>query len=149
MAGGKPAAPCGTESAYQRHKRRKEAICAACDAAHREHLVQRRQDYRAHRSGRAVEAELVDDDPVVDPERVASRIGDLEATRDVLVRSIEILSQTDPAKIASLSRELRETWREIESLTGEAAPAKEDPFDAFFSGDNVVGFPAAKDREAS
>lgn len=31
--GPKPSAPCGTVSAYKRHLRRAEAVCAACAAA--------------------------------------------------------------------------------------------------------------------
>lgn len=34
---GQTVAPCGTEAAYQRHRRHKEDACAACLAAHAEH----------------------------------------------------------------------------------------------------------------
>ncbi|MET8765513.1 WhiB family transcriptional regulator [Streptomyces sp. NPDC004658] len=40
---GRPQAPCGTRSAYQRHLRKKEPVCAACRAANARSGVQYRR----------------------------------------------------------------------------------------------------------
>lgn len=43
-AGGRPVAPCGTQSAWERHRKRHEKVDEFCAEAHEEHLAaQRRQ----------------------------------------------------------------------------------------------------------
>ncbi|RLU79258.1 hypothetical protein CTZ27_37070 [Streptomyces griseocarneus] len=44
---GRPPAPCGTESAYQRHLRSSEQIDEACRAAHRDHRTAARARAKA------------------------------------------------------------------------------------------------------
>jgi hypothetical protein len=67
----------------------------------------------------------------------------------LLEDALAYVSSDDPAKLAPLSKRHSELLAEIESLSSEVKEA--DPFDEFFNGDvsNVVGFPTAKDREAS
>lgn len=132
-------APCGTYSAYKRHKRDGEPVDAECrraslDRSRAEQAKHRGDDTRPPRAPR-----------VETPEQRKSRE---EALRWNLALVESAMVEVDAGRLAALSKRHSELLDELDKLTG--ADKKEDPFDAFFSaGSNVIGFPTAKDREAS
>lgn len=110
-------APCGTLAAYRRHLRLGEPTCPACRRANRD--VKRGQSDRLHRARYAA---VVDDPeratdwtPTGPPETPSAR-GDLLFARDALVAAVGRVRVVDPARLAPLVRELRETLRALAAL---------------------------------
>lgn len=141
-------APCGTMSAYRRHKRKGETVDKAC---HQAMLEESR-----NRSGRA------DDDrqsaPVVPLHGAftASSGVSIDA-RDRLIanmqlveRAMEALVDAEPMKIIQLSTRHSELVAQLVAVSGggQSEPGKEaDPFDQFFSARNATGGAAAAPRK--
>lgn len=137
----KPPAPCGTKPAYERHLRNNEEVDDACRRANTVAKRQQREAERRPEPG-------TEPEPVTVPE-VASRGNDLDRAREVLWRSIQYAVAEDPTRVSGLVKELREVWREIESIRGDEKQ-EADPFAAFFAdGGNVVGFPNAANSQVS
>lgn len=114
--------PCGTKAAYERHLRKGEPVDDACRRAN---TVSQRQKRDA---ARRPEVAL---DGVEVPEPVG-RLADLERQREVLWRAMQWAIQDDPARVAVLSKELREIWGELAELS-DAEGAVDDPFDQFLN----------------
>lgn len=129
----RPPAPCGTLSAYKRHKRKGEAVDQACMAAMKADS--------AARSGRgdddAQSAPIVTlpggsvkfpDAPVVDVDARA----ELLANMALVKKAMEAIAEVDPMKIVTLSKRHSELVDELVKVSGTApagSPQKEaDPF---------------------
>jgi len=140
-------APCGTMSAYRRHKRKGEPVDAACHQAMLE-------TSRA-RSGRA------DDDaqsaPVVPLHSgfVASTGADVDARQRLIAnmqlveRAMEAVVEADPMKIVQLSTRHSELVAQLVAVSG-GGPAKEDDgFGKFFDARNASGGATPPPRKPS
>ena len=135
-------APCGTYSAYKRHKRDDEPVDEAC----RQASIERSREQTASR--KAAESPHVPQHGIEAPPPGKSRQESLEWN----LRLIEAaMVDVEPAKLAPLSKRHSELLAELAAASGSDEKKGEDPFDAFFSGDlsNVTRIPAPKDREAS
>lgn len=157
----RPKAPCGSYSAYKRHLKNDEPVDDACRQASDERVAEQRESRKAGRPKKQT-APPPDDFGDWDdfdkerrerpetPSAGRSRSDRLHWQLGLLEDALAYVSSDDPAKLAPLSKRHSELLAEIESLTGGGAK-EADPFDEFFNGDvsNVVGFPTAKDREAS
>lgn len=147
----RPPAPCGTLSAYKRHKRKGEAVDQACMAA-----------MRADSSGRKAS---VDDDaqsaPIVrllggSVEMPDAPAGDVDARAELLAnmalvkKAMEAIAEADPLKIVTLSKRHSELVDELVKVSGTApsdsAVGEGDPF--AFLGDSARG-PAPAPRKSS
>ena len=143
---GKPEAPHGTNSAWKRHKRRGETPCQPCEDAHREHNAARRTNYHSGRSQVPQAAPAAPPGPASAPvtHEDSEQVRHLKRTRDLIMAAIERLAEMEPWKIPALSKELRETWREISALSKSDDDEQEkDAFDEFdLDGDesNVLRF---------
>lgn len=136
----RPPAPCGTLSAYKRHKRKGEAVDPACMAAMKADS--------AERSGRG------DDDaqsaPIVtlpggSVEMPAAPAGDVDARAELLAnmalvkKAMEAIAEADPLKIVTLSKRHSELVDELVKVsgtrpTGDGEAKGGDPFDGIFAG---------------
>lgn len=133
-------APCGTYSAYKRHMRDGEDVDAAC----RQASVERSRDQqKQRRDGESSAPRTPHSDP---PKSGKTKQEALEWNLQLIEAA---MLEVEASKLAPLSKRHSELLAEIAGMSGEVKEA--DPFDEFLSGDvsNVVGFPAAKDREAS
>lgn len=117
----RPLAPCGTETAYQRHKRRSEPVDEACREEHRRHCAEKRKRKKAEAQAETQqviqEAQLA---PFVAPDEEADELTDLLYSRKVLIEAIDSQRLIDPAKISPLVKELREVHRQITAHSTEA-----------------------------
>lgn len=130
-------APCGTPAAYRRHLRRKESPCPACRRANRD-LKRAQADQRRRRAKVSTPAPELEDvlpvasTPPVEPADAAvgppSVLDDLRMVRDALVAAIAQVRAEDPARLPGLVRELRETWKAIDTLGGRTPADGEDEF---------------------
>lgn len=139
----RPPAPCGTFSAYKRHKRKGEPVDEMCQAAAK---IESKKQVDAM-NFRPPSEEALAAAAAVPRER--TREESLRRNLLLVERAMEIVAADEPAKLSPLSKRHSELLSELEGLS---EPVKEaDPFDAFFAGDasNVVGFPAAQDRKTS
>jgi hypothetical protein len=156
----RPQAPCGSYSAYKRHKRKGEPVDEACRRASDERVAEQR-DARKAGAPKGKQEAPADDfgdwenfdaerrERVASPGVGKSRQERLEWQLGILEESMSEVAREEPAKLAPLAKRHSELLAELDSLTSTVKEV--DPFDEFFSGDlsNVVGFPAPKDREAS
>lgn len=149
----RPPAPCGTMSAYRRHKKKGEAVDAAC---HRAMLEESRA-----RSGRADdEAQSA---PIVtlpggQVKMPAAPEGDLDARAELLAnmalvkKAMEAIAEADPLKIVTLSKRHSELVEELVRVSaprppdggGGAESEDGDPFRGIFGG--AAGRSAAAPR---
>jgi hypothetical protein len=148
----RPPAPCGTESAYKRHKRKGEAVDAACMNAMR----------AAARDRSAGDDDRADPRPVValpggSVEMPAAPAGDVDARAELLAnmalvkKAMEAIAEADPLKIVQLSKRHSELVEELVKVSG-TSPASGggsdagggDPFDGIFAG--AAGRSAAPPR---
>lgn len=108
--------PCGTEAAYQRHLRHREAPCAACRNAHRQRVGQGRRN-------KELSENLV---------RVAQRSRSLHALGDPLadrIRRLEenllivdtALEEATPREVAALSKRRQD----LEDAIWKLSPSQE------------------------
>lgn len=147
----RPPAPCGTESAYKRHKRKGEPVDDACMKAMRAAAQKR--------SGRADDE--ADPRPVVvlpggSVEFPAEPKGDVDARAELLAnmalvkRAMEAIAEVDPMKIVQLSKRHSELVDELVKVTGTApAASAEEEADPFaFLGD-ATRRPAPAPRKSS
>jgi hypothetical protein len=133
-------APCGTYSAYKRHKSAGEPVDDACQQA----SVQRhREDTAARQSG---EPRAASSRPVIPASRTKTRQESLEWNLALVEAA---MTEADSTKLAPLSKRHSELLAELASLGG--GEKEVDPLDEFLSGDlsNVTRLPTAKGREAS
>ena len=159
---GRKLAECGTESAYQRHKRYKEPVDEACRLAHNKYIRDRRHAYMAERS--AVSDKPVGGVTAPATEARATRVDagkaekapdydknwHVNVLRETLAGLTEAYSrvlESAPDKASPLTKEIRALTAEIERLT---APVDEKPaqkegsaLDKFLPG-NVARFPEPK-----
>ncbi len=121
----KQPAPCGTYTAYKRHKRNKETPCDACQIAQREHSKE------ANRV--AKEKEAADFQAAVVSAPKSELKSRLDTLKTYLLTLETAITAADASKIAPLGKELRETLKEIEEIQG-ASPAKTevDPYEHYF-----------------
>lgn len=137
----RPPAPCGTLSAYKRHKRKGEAVDQACLAAMKADSASRRADADddAHSApivalpGGSVK---FPDAPAVDVDARA----ELLANMALVKRAMEAIAEADPMKIVTLSKRHSELVAELVKVSG-TAPAGSgddagggDPFSGIFAG---------------
>lgn len=141
-------APCGTMSAYRRHKRKGESVDKAC---HQAMLEESR-----NRSGRA------DDDrqsaPVVPLHGAFTASSGFSVdARDRLIanmqlveRAMEALVDAEPMKIIQLSTRHSELVAQLVAVSGGASAGsgeETDPFDKFFASRDSSGGAAAAPRK--
>lgn len=128
--------PCGTLAAYRFHLRHNEDPCAACRRANRDAKRAQSDERRRAKVARPapgldealplVAASLVEPpDAAVGPPSV---LDDLRLARDALVSAIDLVRADDPARLGPLVRELRETWKAIDTLDGRPPADGEDEF---------------------
>lgn len=129
----RPPAPCGTLSAYKRHKRKGETVDQACMAA-------MKADSASRRAG-------VDDDaqsaPIVtlpggSVEMPAAPAGDVDARAELLAnmalvkKAMEAIAEADPLKIVQLSKRHSELVDELVKVSGTvlagSSEKEADPF---------------------
>ncbi len=137
-------APCGTYSAYRRHRREGSEPCAACVRAKNKHNASRSVSASAReRSEPVVRAQ----ESVPVEVNSFDRHAELLRTLELVDTAIDAAIDDDPVKLAPLIRERRELIAEL----GPVEVVEEvDPFDEFLAGEgNVVRFDSAKGREAS
>jgi len=121
-------APCGTVTAYNRHRRNKETPCEPCRRANAEDKRDRKRADRAvevaafHDSVDEVEPVVEADDVEVDP--LAEALDSLQ-----LVRRALHSDQTMPKDIGPLTRRRDELVDRIKGLEKAAAPAEVSVFD--------------------
>lgn len=133
-------APCGTYSAYKRHKREGEPVDAACQQAS---VERSREQVRQRRADEPLEERQA---PVEPPKSGMTQQASLEWN----LRLVEAaMAEVEASKLAPLSKRHSELLAELATLTG--GEEEVDPLDEFLSGDlsNVTRLPTAKDREAS
>ena len=135
----RPQAPCGTLSAYKRHKRKGEAVDLACMKAMRADSAAR----SARVEDEAQSAPIValpggsvkmPDAPVVDVDARA----ELLANMALVKKAMEAIAEADPMKIVTLSKRHSELVAELVKVSG-TAPAGDDagggdPFSGIFAG---------------
>lgn len=109
---GRPPAPCGTFTAYKRHKRNGEEPCEKCRAAAK--VQSRMQTDR--KNLRPPSSEILAQMPV--ESLPADRVSVLKQALVKVSKAIDVVLETDPAKLAPLLREQREISREIDELAG-------------------------------
>lgn len=99
----RPIAPCGTYSAYRRHKRRGEDVDVDCRQAARDEANLRAIQRR--RGGKSVSAA----EPTIDAADAAVAISPLEDARNALLRIRKVMDHPDtaPAALPGLSKERR------------------------------------------
>lgn len=128
--------PCGTKAAYERHRKNGEAPCEACTRANT--VAQRKKRDTARKPAEPLAG-------VSAPEEM-SRRADLERQRDTLWQAIQWAIQDDPARVAALSKELREIWADIEALS-ESEEVADDPFAKLLDGPGSAPISLAERRE--
>lgn len=116
----RPLAPCGTYSAYRRHKNRSEEIDAACRQAARDEAnrraIQRRRGVKPAPSP----------DGLVDGADSPADLSPLEDARDALLRIRKVMdhAETPPSALPGLSKERRALAALIAELErGDAPPS--------------------------
>ena len=123
---GRKPSPCGTEAAYKRHLRHGEEPCEECRGAHRD----------LQRSKRRSVVSVV---PPVVEEVGETRLEALERQRRLLAGAMEIAAESDPKAVASISRELRAVWGEIDELSKvDGSVEAGDPLEQLAVGLSVV-----------
>lgn len=148
----RPPAPCGTLSAYKRHKRKGEPVDAACMAA--------------MKADSAARSARVDDEaqsaPIValpggSVEMPAPPQGDVDARAELLAnmalvkKAMEAIAEADPMKIVQLSKRHSELVAELVKVNGSAPAVGDgeaeggDPFRGIFGG--AAGRSAAAPRK--
>jgi hypothetical protein len=149
-------APCGTTTAYRRHKRRKEDACIPCKEA----WAGYKADERAEKARlKGVEADKKASHAIdafesllgADLSTEIDTKAELRANLLLIKQSMAVVAASDPAKLAPLSKRHSELLDELARLNEDGA--KGDPLESFLSGDpsgpsaNVTRFPSAQDRE--
>lgn len=148
----RPRAACGTYAAYRRHLREKSPVDDACRAAARAEKARRADVEAAERSSNSPERSGAtvtniatssgnDSPPQIDVQ------AELHANLALVKAAMAVVGLSDPSKLPALSKRHSELLQELERAG--ATSESEDPFDAFFAGDNVVGFTASTDRKSS
>lgn len=129
----RPPSPCGTPAAYRRHLRRDEDPCTACKKAKRDEARTQRDEARKlealqHPTQPPLVSAPAPPPPLPGPE--SNALADLEMVRDALVEAIDVVRLDDPTRLPGLVRELRETWRAIDTLKeqGVGSASVEDEF---------------------
>ena len=118
--------PCGTEAAYKRHLRHKEAPCDACRKAHRDLQREKRKPVVIRPAPVAVEPG-------------ETRLEALERQRELLSQAMKVAAEVDPKVLAPISRELRAVWAEIAELSEDSASDRgADPIEQLAVGLSVV-----------
>lgn len=148
----RPPAPCGTLSAYKRHKRKGEPVDPACMAAMKADSASRRAS--------------ADDDAQSSPivalpggsvEMPAAPKADVDARAELLAnmalvkKAMEAIAEADPLKIVTLSKRHSELVDELVKVSGtrpagSVGSEEADPF--AFLGDAARG-PAPAPRKSS
>lgn len=105
--------PCGTLTAYNRHRRNGEPACEACLEAKREDRARRVAEQRAEQAAAAAEVR-----EAMTPED--DMLALLREQRDVL-RSHTISEDTPPSAVAGLSKQLVAILEQIDELERSAA----------------------------
>lgn len=147
----RPPAPCGTESAYKRHMRKKEPVDAACRAA-----MQRAARERAGRDDDGADPRPVAVLPGGSVEMPAAPKGDVDARAELLAnmalvkKAMEAIAEVDPMKIVQLSKRHSELVAELVKVSDAPPdgpePGEGDPF-AFLG--NAARGPAPAPRISS
>jgi hypothetical protein len=163
----RPPAPCGTYSAYKRHRRKHETVDPACEKARDERTAADAAARKASRAEKvaAATAPPVDDDSDWDGTDLFARIRGERSRRDhsdavpktraerlqwnldLIEAAMEITGTLEPSKLAPLSKRHSELLDELHRIDGDK-PVK-DPLDEFFGdgGSNVVGISTASSRK--
>lgn len=166
----RPLAPCGTYSAYKRHRRLGEEVDPACERARDERTAAdaaARKKTRAQARAAAAPAPPPTDDEESDWDAsdLISRIRGERSLRDyrdpvqktraerlqwnldLVEAAMAITVASDAAKLAPLSKRHSELLDELHRIDGDK-PVK-DPLDEFFGdgGSNVVGISTASSRK--
>lgn len=148
----RPLAPCGTWSAYLRHKRRKEPVDEACRVA-----------ARKYEAGRARNVDdKAQDAPVIKLPAAAKSFAEpaeldmrreLLENMDLVKRAMSTIATADPLKIVTLSKRHSELVAELCALgkpgVGAGEPEEGDPFAGFFGVGSVDRRPASAPRKSS
>lgn len=167
-------APCGTVSAYKRHKRNGEDACEDCKRAKRTYERERAAKARA-REAEATDTsiELPEDTPDPEPEfptadheepfgaidpaalaaslpssegevEIPDGLRDLVAARAILWQSIRVAARTEPTRVNGLIRELRAVLADIKGYQSSDSDEEEDPLNDFDDDGTVVRFTASE-----
>lgn len=140
----RPKAPCGTYSAYKRHLREKSQPCEPCLEARAVRIAEQRAQ---RRSNSRASADVVQDS-APSASGTPSRMDQLEWNLSKVVLAISNVSESDPSKLAPLSKRHSELLAEIAALDAESqSGAEEDPFDAFLEPNAVVRITEAPSRK--
>lgn len=134
-------AKCGTEGGYRRHSHFKEPHCEPCKEAHNERMRQQ----RAVRSKRDKKKKAEERDQAIRTIKKTvsyslediDEIADLIYQRNTLRDSIEVLKTTEPARIAALSKELREVHKRVNELLEIETEKTEEATNDIFSGISI------------
>lgn len=147
-------APCGTVTAYKRHKRRGEPVDEACRVAARQAEAARRREASGNGEGNGAVVQLR---PGSVPSAVSSESRTLARERLVaslerLERAMDAVIESEPMQIVTLSKRHSEVLGELLALDGPGSgppdPAGEaDPFDGFFGAGGAARRPAAAPRK--
>jgi len=119
----RPPAPCGSYSAYKRHRRNKEPVDAACAAARDERTAATKAE-RAQNSGRPATIRLVPpplSPPADEPE---SQIEQLRGALDEVKLAIDAVKVSAPEKLAPLIRMKVDLIRTIAALDSEGSATR-------------------------
>lgn len=130
--------PCGTLTAYNRHKRNGEPACEACLGAKREDRARRVAERRSEQAAAAAEVR-----ETMTPED--NMLALLKEQRDVL-RSHTISADTPPSAVAGLSKQLVAILEQIDEL--ERSAAKKSPRRSASSGSTAGGLGDLEARRA-
>lgn len=150
----RPPAPCGTLSAYKRHRRKGEAVDAECMAAMRADSAARSTRRDDQETGSPIVA--LPGGSVQMPDAPS---GDLDARAELLAnmalvkRAMEAIADADPIKIVQLSKRHSELVEQLVEVAtkpagGSASPGEAkggDPFSGIFGG--VAGRSASAPRK--
>lgn len=147
----RPPAPCGTFSAYKRHKRKSEPVDDACHRAMQAEVAKR--SARATDSEQSATVTLLPAALAMDEQLRLDARAELMANMQLVKAAMQRVAETDPLKIVTLSKRHSELLNELRSLSSAGGavgdPEEADPFEQFFGAGGASRRPTAAPRKPS
>lgn len=147
----RPPAPCGTFSAYKRHKRKGEPVDADCRRAMQAEVAKR--SAKATDSEQSATVTLLPAALELDEQLRLDARKELMENMQLVKAAMQKVSESDPLKIVTLSKRHSELLNELRSLSSTSVsggePEEADPFEQFFGAGGASRRPTAAPRKPS